>query len=53
MAARVHLAMRLLGLHTFSGTIGLIVLGAILYGGLYLLLRREAIVDLAKTALAR
>jgi hypothetical protein len=49
----VYLALRLLGLQGPSGMAGLIVLGAILYGGLYGVLRRQAILDLAKTALAR
>jgi O-antigen/teichoic acid export membrane protein len=53
MAAVVHFALRLLGLQSLSGMAGLIVLGAILYGGLYGVLRRQAIVDLARTALAR
>jgi hypothetical protein len=53
MAAAVYLALRLLSLQSLSGMIGLIVLGAILYGGLYGALRREAIIDLARAALAR
>jgi lipopolysaccharide exporter len=53
MATAVYLALRLLGLQGPSGMAGLIVLGAILYGGLYGVLRRQAILDLAKTALAR
>jgi lipopolysaccharide exporter len=53
MAATVHLALRLLGLQSLYGLMGLIGLGAFLYGGLYVLLRRQAIVDLAKVALAR
>ena len=53
MAAAVHLALRLLDLQGLFGMVGLIVLGAILYGGLYGVLRRQAIVDLARTALAR
>jgi hypothetical protein len=53
MAVAVHLALRLLGLQGLSGMAGLIVLGAILYGGLYGVLRRQAIIDLARTALAR
>jgi lipopolysaccharide exporter len=53
MAAAVHVALRLLGLQSLSGMIGLIGLGAFLYGGFYVLLRRQAIVDLAKVALAR
>lgn len=52
MAAAVHLVLRLLGLQSLLGMVGLIVLGAILYGGLYAVLRREAIVDLARVALA-
>jgi O-antigen/teichoic acid export membrane protein len=53
MAVAVHLVLRLLGLQGLSGMAGLIVLGAILYGGLYGVLRRQAIIDLARTALAR
>jgi O-antigen/teichoic acid export membrane protein len=53
MAAVVHLALRLLEPQGFSGMAGLIVLGGILYGGLYGVLRRQAIVDLARIALAR
>jgi lipopolysaccharide exporter len=53
MAAGVQLAQRLLSLQSLSGMVGLIVLGVILYGGLYALLRRQAILDLARTALVR
>lgn len=53
MAATVYLALRLLSLQSLSAMVGLIVLGAVLYGGLYGVLRRQAIVDLARTALAR
>jgi O-antigen/teichoic acid export membrane protein len=53
MAAAVHLALRLLDLQGLFDMVGLVVLGAILYGGLYGVLRRQAIVDLARTALAR
>lgn len=53
MVVAVHLALRLLGLQSLSGMAGLIVLGGILYGGLYGVLRRQAIIDLARTALAR
>jgi lipopolysaccharide exporter len=53
MALSVHLVLRLLDLHSFSGIAILILLGAVLYIGLYSIFRRQAIVDLAKTALAR
>jgi lipopolysaccharide exporter len=53
MAAAVHLALHMLRPQGLSGMAGLIVLGGILYGGLYGVLRREAIADLARTALAR
>jgi lipopolysaccharide exporter len=53
MAAAVHFALHLLGLQSILGIAGAIALGAVLYGGLYLALRRQAIVDLAKAALAR
>jgi lipopolysaccharide exporter len=53
MAAIVNLALRLLGPQSLSSMVGLIILGVILYGGLYGALRRQAIVDLARAALAR
>jgi lipopolysaccharide exporter len=53
MAVSVHLALSLLDLQRFSGIAILVGLGAVLYIGLYTVFRRQAIVELARTALAR